>query len=95
MDRCSLQTKKTYRLLGWDKRFSLPLRENPLNTTSYGLEVDVFSTWIEYFFREGRQTGKAGKIVNVDHAVPRPLSVTGSRTVYFTSTYGPDINVHE
>ena len=93
LGRSHLQTKMMIRFFGWDTRFWLPLRENPLNTTRYGLEVCVYPTWIEYFFREGRKRGEVCKIGDFDHAVPCPLSTTGSSTIYFTWTYDPKVNV--
>jgi hypothetical protein len=86
-------TKQSYANFGWDKRIRLPLPQNPINTTCFGLELVHHKAWVDYFFGKARRRGPCN-VANVEHAMGSPLASTGNSTVAFTWTYDPEISFH-
>ena len=87
IDQTNRDMPLIYRALGWDTRISLPLRQNPITTTSPGLEAAAYADWSMYFFDHGRTGGRPCHIRTIDHPIPCPLSATGGSTIYLAWTY--------
>jgi len=77
---------------GWDERFSLPLRQNPLDWTKILLQPRHCEKWvITHFLAHGRKSGQPCKVGQFHHAMLCPLAATGSGSIYFAWTHDPDI----
>lgn len=83
--------KDSYRILGWHHRLRLPVPQNPINTTSWGLETVQYKNWTSYFWETALESGGPCQVANVERALLSPLSCTGSSTVHMTWTYDPEI----
>jgi hypothetical protein len=70
--------------------FRCPPPENPMNIADMSLCLFLHQKWIKHFFGVARRDGPC-QVGNIEPAIFNPLTNTGSKTLFFTFTYDPEI----
>jgi tetratricopeptide (TPR) repeat protein len=82
-----------YQRLDFKSVFRYPPPENPMNIVDYALGMLWRTKWIDHFFAIARNDGPC-QVGTTDPAIFNPLTNTGNKTIFFTFTYDPEINLN-